>query len=274
MARRLPVVLTDDELEDLLAQVRTTSPTGLRNKALVKVMAYGGLRVSEVVGLGTKDVRRDGDRVTLEVRGGKGGVDRTVPVADHVAETLEAWLVRRRDLGIANGFLFCTLSSGRSVHPIATAEGLGADEVTETTLVPGGPVSTRYLQALVPRLGEKAGLEKRVTCHVLRHTAATRLLRETGNLRVVQDFLGHANVATTQIYTHVLNGDVAEAVDLVPNVEAHDEVPMQDQVPVAEAEPTVGDLAAQALDALPDETRKALEAQVIHLKARLGEGGG
>lgn len=250
----MPVVLTADELEALLAQVRTTSPTGLRNKAMLKVMAYGGLRVSEVVALTTKDVRRDGGRTVLEVRDGKGGVDRTVPLADHVAESLQAWMAARRALGVGNGPVFCTIRRGRSIHPVATADGLAADQVTESELKPGDPISTRYLQALVPRLAERAGIEKRVTPHVLRHTAATMTLRAHGDVRRVQAFLGHSSVQTTQVYTHVDEADVAEAIDLVPDVEKRDE-PATEEAPATDAH----ELAAK-IAALPDEAREALAA--------------
>ena len=80
--RKLPKVLTDEELRDLLRQVNVKTKTGLRNKALLKVMAYGGLRVSEVAALTTKDIRRESGRVVLEIRDGKGGCDRTVPLPD------------------------------------------------------------------------------------------------------------------------------------------------------------------------------------------------
>ncbi|MEA3366940.1 MAG: tyrosine-type recombinase/integrase, partial [Planctomycetota bacterium] len=112
--RKLPTTITDDELRDLLRETNVQTPTGLRNKAALKVMAYGGLRVSEVVALRTQDVRRQEGRVLLEVRGGKGGRDRTVPLPDHAAETLETWLARRRDLGVNNGHVFCTVRSGRN----------------------------------------------------------------------------------------------------------------------------------------------------------------
>lgn len=219
--RRLPKVLTDEELRELLRTVNVRSTTGLRNKALLKVLAYGGLRVSEAVALTTKDVRREDGGIVLEVRGGKGDKDRPVPLDDHTAETLEAWLAKRKELGIGNGYVFCTVSTGTSIHPVATSEGLG-DETTETELIPGKPISTRYVQNLVPRLAEKAGIEKRVTPHVLRHTAATRMLRAGRSIREVQDFLGHSDVSTTQIYTEVLAEDVAEAVRMVPDVEAED----------------------------------------------------
>jgi site-specific recombinase XerD len=251
--RRIPVVLTDQELAVLLGAVRTTSPTGLRNKAMLKIMAYGGLRVSEVTALRTTDVRREGGRVLLDVRAGKGDKDRTVPLPDHVAETLDAWMVARRALGIGPGRVFCTIRKGRSVHPVATTNGFAAGRVTESELTPGDPLSARYVQALVARLARRAGLEKRVTPHVLRHTAATRTLRAHGDVRRVQDLLGHSNVATTQIYTHVDAAEVAEAVDLVPDVEAYDRA---EPAPAAGAE--AAQVAAQVLAALPAELRAAL----------------
>lgn len=257
---KLPIVLTDSELRDLLRQVNVTGKAGLRNKAMLKVMAYGGLRVSEVVGLRTQDVRREDGRLVLEIRDGKGGRDRQVPLADHVSETLEAWMAKRRDLGIGNGHVFCTVSEGRSIHPVATSQGLG-DEVTETELEPGGAISTRYIQNLVPRLAKQAGIERRVTPHDLRHTAATRMLRETGNIRKVQEFLGHSDVSTTMIYTQVLAEDVAEAVDAVPDVEAEDERP------AAQAEADA--IAQQLVDAIGADKPELLDA----LRRVLGEGG-
>ncbi len=246
-ARELPTVLTDDELAAILRLPNVQTPSGLRNKAVLKVMAYGGLRVSEVVVLRTRDLRREDGRLVLEIRNGKGGRDRTVPLPDHAAETLETWLARRKDLGVSNGHVFCTIASGRNVHPRATPAGLG-EEMTVTALTPGQPLNPRYIRALVARLAAKAGIEKRVTPHVLRHTAATRMLKAVGDVRRVQEFLGHSNVSTTQIYTEVLAQDVAEAVDAVPDVEAEPE----------ETNAGADDLAAQVLAALPDEVRTAL----------------
>jgi len=119
-------------------------------------------------------------------------------------------------------------------------------------LRPGKPLNPRYIRALVARLGEKAGIEKRVTPHVLRHTAATRMLKAIGDVRRVQEFLGHANVGTTQIYTEVLAQDVAEAVDAVPDVE------MEPRPRNDEAER----LAAEVLEVLPAEVREALSRMV------------
>ncbi len=256
--RRLPRVLTDDELGALLRQPNPQTPTGLRNKAVLKVMAYGGLRVSEVVALSTKDLRRQDGRLFIEVRDGKGGVDRTVPLPDHAAETLETWLSRRKELGVKHGPVFCTVSRGRNVHPVATEEGFG-DEMTETPLAPGGPLNPSYIRAMVTRLARHAGIEKQVSPHVLRHTAATRLLKADGNLRRVQEFLGHADVSTTQIYTEVLAADLAEAVERVPDAEdeAGGHEAEEEQRPTQAQE-----VAAQVLAALPAEVRAAL-AEII-----------
>ncbi len=250
-ARKLPTVLTDDELADILRLPNVRTPSGLRNKALLKAMAYGGLRVSEVVGLRTRDLRREDGRLVLEIRDGKGERDRTVPLPDHAAETLETWLARREDLGIANGHVFCTIAKGRNVHPNATADGLG-DEMTVTELKRGKSLNPRYIRALVSRLAEKADIEKRVTPHVLRHTAATRMLKAVGDVRRVQEFLGHADVSTTQIYTEVLAEDLAEAVDMVPDVEA-ETIARQDEEPDAETL-----RLAKALREAPEDLRRRL----------------
>ncbi len=183
----------------------------------------------------------------LEIRNGKGGRERTVPLPDHAAETLETWLSRRKELGVGNGHVFCTIAQGRNVHPEATPAGLGT-EMTVTELIPGRPLNPRYIRALVARLAAKAGIEKRVTPHVLRHTAATRMLKAVGDVRRVQEFLGHSSVSTTQVYTEVLAQDVAEAVDAVPDVEAEPET----------ASDEADTLAAQVLAAPPAEVREAL----------------
>lgn len=116
-----------------------------------------------------------------------------------------------------------------------------------TELKPGRPLNPTYVRALAARLAERAGIEKRVTPHLLRHTAATRMLPAVGDVRRVQEFIGHADVSTTQIYTRVLAEDVAQAVDAVPDVEAEAE-----QLSEADS------LAAQVWAALPAQVREAM----------------
>ncbi len=113
-ARKLSMVLTDEELASFLRLPNVQTPSGLRNKALLKTMSYGGLRISEVVGLKTRDLRREDGRLVLEIRDGKGRRDRTVPLPDHADETLETWLARRKNPGISNGHVFCTIAQGRN----------------------------------------------------------------------------------------------------------------------------------------------------------------
>ena len=142
------------------------------------------------------------------------------------------------------------LSEGRERSPGRNEVSFG-DEKTEAEPKPGNPLNRSYIGAMVVRLGKKAGIEERVSPHVLRHTAATLLLKAGRNLREVQEFLGHANVATTQVYTHVLAEDLAEAVDTMPDVEANE----TEQEAELDAETSA---LAKALAVLPKEQRAAL----------------
>ena len=176
--KKLPVVLTDAEVDTLLARISPKSDTGLRNRAMLQAMLGAGLRVSEVIALMPADI--DLDRGMIRVNRGKGAKDRVVPVDGETLGWLRAWAERRKRLGLtARSPFFCSKRNR------------------------GKPLTARYVQWLVARLAEAAGIEKKVTPHVLRHTYATRMLRRGLDLREVQELLGHANVATTQIYTHV-----------------------------------------------------------------------
>ncbi len=172
--KKLPVVLDTEEAEAILAKPNTGCPTGLRNRAILEVMYRAGLRVSEVINLKPGDIRWNSG--ILEVRSGKGGKDRNVPVDSETLGWLRAWQGQR---------------PGRRQRFFTTLQGK--------------PLSPRYLQQLVKRLAHKAGLERadRVTPHVLRQTYATALLNGDFTIREVQTLLGHSNVSTTQIYTHV-----------------------------------------------------------------------
>jgi integrase/recombinase XerD len=179
----LPVVLSEAELEALLGQVTSTkSVTGLRNRTMLAVMAGAGLRVSELVNLRGHDV--DLARGEIRVNQGKGGKDRVVPVDGETRGWLVAWDERRRTLGL-NGRapVFVGLRT-------RTAEGYQA-------------IGVSFVQKLVAKLAVAAGIGKAVSPHTLRHTYATRLLDRGFTIREVQMLLGHANIQTTQLYTHV-----------------------------------------------------------------------
>ena len=182
--KRLPTVLTEAEVEALLAQVNPRSTTGLRNRAMLQVMLGAGLRVSEVVALMPRDV--DLEEGMIRVNNGKGGRDRVVPVDQGTAGWLQAWAEKRVAL---------RLNGRRRFFCAVRRTPLGSE--------PGRPITVRTVQVLVSRLAKKAGIDKQVTPHVLRHTYATRLLDGGFTIREVQELLGHSDVSTTMVYTHV-----------------------------------------------------------------------
>ena len=182
--KRLPITLTKAEEQALLAQLNAKSTTGLRNRAMIAAMLGAGLRVSEVVALKPAEV--DFQRGEVRVNLGKGGKDRVVPVDAETLGWLRAWSEKR------NGLEF----SGRQAFFCAIRRtALGSE--------PGQPITVRTVQALIKRLAREAGIDKRVSPHVLRHTYASRLLDNGLTIREVQELLGHSDVSTTMIYTHV-----------------------------------------------------------------------
>lgn len=179
--RRLPEVLTAQEQKDLLKQPNAKAPTGLRNLCMMRVMLDAGLRAAETLHLKTKDIDWMSGR--LMVREGKGKRDRTLWINEDLLELLREWRTKRP---AGTQLLFCTLKS------------------TE--------INSRYLRAMVKRLANKAGIDKDVHPHTLRHTFATDLYRETKNLRLVQKALGHSDISTTQIYTHIVDEELESAL--------------------------------------------------------------
>ncbi len=175
--RKLPQVLTRGEVNRLLEQPRGTGPTDLRDRALLELMYASGLRASEAIGLEVADV--DTDAHVLRARG-KGAKERLVPVGRTAAEAVRHYLERGRGAlvgGRAESHLFVNFR--------------------------GGPLTRQGLYKIVRRHAAGAGLADRMSPHTLRHTFATHLLAGGCDLRSVQEMLGHADVATTQLYTHL-----------------------------------------------------------------------
>ena len=175
--RKLPQVLTRGEVERLLSQPRGTDPTALRDRALLELMYASGLRASEAIGLEVEDV--DIDERVLRARG-KGAKERVVPVGGVAARAVDLYLQRgRRALVKASGepALFVNFRGAR-----LTRQGL---------------------YKIVRRHAMTADLADRMSPHTLRHTFATHLLAGGCDLRAVQEMLGHADVSTTQLYTHL-----------------------------------------------------------------------
>jgi len=174
---RLPNVLSRDEVNRLLEQPKGTSPGALRDRALLETMYACGLRASEAISLEVPEL--DLEAGVLRTRG-KGSKERLVPIGSKALETLGAYLRvgRPRLVGL---------------H----------DEPHVFVNLRGGPLSRQGLYKIVQRHARTAGLESRMSPHTLRHTFATHLLAGGCDLRSLQEMLGHADIGTTQIYTHL-----------------------------------------------------------------------
>jgi integrase/recombinase XerD len=169
--RRLPGVLSIEEVERLLAQPNPSKPRGLRDRAMLELLYATGLRVSELVGLRRGDVNMD---LRLLRCVGKGSKERIVPVGRPAISALQAYLASRQD---ASPVLF-----------------LGNK---------GKPLTRVAFWRIIGRYARQAGIQTPISPHTLRHSFATHLLDGGADLRAIQELLGHANIVTTQIYTHI-----------------------------------------------------------------------
>jgi integrase/recombinase XerD len=171
--RRPVELLTSDEVKALLRACPGRAPTGIRNRAMIALGWRGGLRLGEALALYPKDLDREAG--TINVLRAKGGKQRTVGLDPAAFALVERWLDKRHDLGL-NGrqLIICTLK--------------------------GEPLLQSYVRALMSRLGRKTGIEKRVHFHGLRHSHARELASENTPINVIQQQLGHSNLATTHVY--------------------------------------------------------------------------
>jgi len=185
-ARKLPKTLSAEEVAALMAAPNRAAPTGLRNLCILTVMHRCGLRVSEACGLHLRDVRLDDKQIHLRSEVAKGGREGFAYLDDQVAELLRGWVVVRRQYAARKPHLFTTLQ--------------------------GGPVSRHYCWAMMRRYAKRAGIDRPVNPHQLRHTYATDLLREGFNVREVQQLLRHADIRTTVAYTHIFEADLARKI--------------------------------------------------------------
>ena len=168
--RKLPQVLDPDEAKALV-EVPTDARLGVRDRALLELFYSSGLRLSELCGLHWRDLHLDDGLVHVL---GKGSKQRIVPLGSHARAALGDW--KRESGGTA-----------------------------DTPVFPGrkGPITPRAVQLRLRQLAQRQGLFKRVHPHLLRHSFASHILESSGDLRGVQELLGHADIATTQIYTHL-----------------------------------------------------------------------
>jgi integrase/recombinase XerD len=176
-AQRLPKVLARGEVDRLLAQPIGDTPAALRDRALLELMYACGLRATEAIELEVGDV--DLDAGLLRARG-KGAKERLVPIGRSAVHALRLWLARGRPLLV-----------GERLEPRLFVNRRG------------GGLTRQGLYKVVQRHAKSAGLDKKMSPHTLRHTFATHLLAGGCDLRALQEMLGHADIATTQIYTHL-----------------------------------------------------------------------
>ena len=174
--KTLPNCLSEDEVDALLSAPDIETPSGLRDKAMLETMYSSGLRVSELLKLEKSQVNLKRGIITVF---GKGAKERKVPIADYAIAYIQKYLseVRNKNENKGSKYLFLNRK--------------------------GDPISRVYFFKQVKKYSLLAGIETSVSPHTLRHSFATHLLNHGAQLRIVQGMLGHTNIATTQIYTHV-----------------------------------------------------------------------
>ena len=194
--KKLPATLSLEEVEALIdASTRTgrTETDRMRNACLMELLYSTGMRVTELVGLKLSATKGNPNMLLIT---GKGNKERLVPLSAQAKQKLRDWIVIREELDDANQ------SVGKSSSPYLFPSRSGAGHLTRHAF---------YL--LIKELAVQAGISpQRVSPHVLRHAFATHLLENGADLRVIQTLLGHADVSTTEIYTHVLEHRLKELV--------------------------------------------------------------
>ncbi len=178
LSRRLPAVLTYDEVTRILSLPDTRKPLGLRDKAMLETLYACGLRISELLTLRTRDVHEKQNFVRIF---GKGRKERLVPISDTALKWINRYLERARPF----------LDRFRNAQDALFLS------------VRGRPMSRMGFWKIIRKYADEAGIRKEIHPHTFRHSFATHLLENGADLRSVQEMLGHADISTTQIYTHV-----------------------------------------------------------------------
>jgi len=182
--KRLPNVLDVDQINQLL-NITETNPISLRDKAILELLYSSGLRLSELVNVNPIDLNlKDKSLMVM----GKGGKTRLLPIGKKAMEAISQWLVVRSQLA-------------------------KIDEEALFVSTKGDRLGQRAIQARITHWGKKNGIQQGVYPHLLRHSFATHLLEASGDLRAVQELLGHKDISTTQIYTHLDFQHLAETYD-------------------------------------------------------------
>ncbi|MDE7106010.1 MAG: tyrosine recombinase, partial [Anaeroplasmataceae bacterium] len=175
-SKPLPVVLSKEEINLMLESIETDTPLGLRNKAMIETLYASGLRISELVNLKLADIHLMEKYIVIV---GKGNKERWVPLGDMAVVALRKYMENGRPLLAKkpSNVLFFNYQ--------------------------GNPISRQALYKYIVKLAKDNGIQKEISPHTIRHSFATHLLEGGTDLRIVQELLGHEDISTTQIYTHI-----------------------------------------------------------------------
>lgn len=178
IGRRLPQVLSVEEIDGILNNIDMSKPEGIRDHCIIEVLYSCGLRISELTALKISDLFLD--EGFLRIRG-KGNKDRLVPISGRAVKELRIWLDMRKHINIRQGYedhVFVSRTRGKALSRIS-------------------------LFVFIQRYAAQAGITKEISPHTFRHSFATHLLQGGANLRAIQDMLGHESLATTEVYVHM-----------------------------------------------------------------------
>ncbi|MBO5853552.1 MAG: tyrosine recombinase, partial [Bacteroidales bacterium] len=189
IGRHLPDVLTYNEIDSLIKTIDLSQQFGHRNKAILEVMYACGLRVSEVISLKISNIYFNDEFIRVF---GKGNKERLVPISRSTIKTLKLYL------------------EGERLHQDINAKH------TDTVFINrrGAGLSRQMIFLMIKGLAEKAGIKKNIGPHTIRHSFATHLLEGGADLRAVQQMLGHSNISTTEIYTHISDQYLREVISI------------------------------------------------------------
>jgi integrase/recombinase XerD len=179
-------VLTLDEIDSMIAQLDMSKPESHRNRAIIEMLYGSGLRVSELVNLKLSDIYRQEGFMRII---GKGNKQRLVPISPVADEWLDYWLKDRSQLDIKTEY-----------NDIVFLNRYGRQ------------LTRAMIFTIIKKLARQANIHKTISPHTLRHSFATHLLQNGADLRVIQQLLGHEDITTTEIYTHIEIQDLREAI--------------------------------------------------------------
>ncbi len=191
--KTLPKFLTEEETEEILNNIKISTPAGYRNKVILELLYASGMRVSELSGLNFSDLNIENNEIRVV---GKGSKERIVLISDRVKDFLNNYI--------------------KTARPLINTEGPKTETTDESPVFinkTGFRLHPQSIRAAIKETVELIQLPKHVTPHVFRHSFATKLLNHGADLRVVQELLGHASISNTQIYTHVSLSRLKEAYD-------------------------------------------------------------